>query len=680
MKFARTAHRRNIVAVGTVLAVLVGASASSAAPAKKTQGNRIGFSQFSSCEKFLAYIRPIALEQVGPYGFNTTYGGPRTTVKKSPTPSPSPPSTVAAAAPVAAAETASNASSSTNVQEAGVDEGDLVETDGKIVYAVIGNRVTITDTEAAKSLTPIQLTNTNGDAQLILDNKRLAVIANTFSNIGGETIVSVYDVTDPANLRRLHTTHLEGSVIATRAVGNRARLVISTSFGQRVAQNFPNPGNINSQEEADKATAANKKVIRQAPASNWLPRRFVERADGSQGPIETALPCGQVGRPSDSSGLGLTWVATVDLDLPNANPLVRGAAGVVASGSVTYASPDTLYVTTQQYYPRGRPTNVKVTTEVHAFNMLVADGAQWIASGRFTGTLLSQYSMSEHDGALRVAATRFDGGFGGTNESGVQNLMLDSKDRTKLKVVAERWGLGTNERIYAVRFVGPIGYVVTFRQVDPLYVLDLSDRLNPIVKGELKIPGYSAYLHPIADGLLIGVGQDATEQGRRTGTQVSLFDVADLSNPKRLATSPLGNETAAEYDPKAFLWWPASRDVFLPSMTFGPNSPNAQFGVVVTNVGDRTTPTLSRRGFISHTNKLTDGAGSTSPVTTVPPVPGAPTPAPVSPPIYLPPQPIIRTLIVSGKVVTVSYSGLMVSDLASLGEQRWVSFTNPGAA
>jgi Beta propeller domain len=201
-----------------------------------------------------------------------------------------------------------------------------------------------------------------------------------------------------------------------------------------------------------------------------------------------------------------------------------------------------------------------------------------------------------------------------------------------------------------------------------------------VVKGELKIPGYSAYLHPIADGLLIGVGQDANDQGRRTGAQVSLFDVADLSNPKRLATSPLGTDTAAEYDPKAFLWWPASRDVFLPSVTFEKNFGYPTFGVVVTKVGDRSAPTLTRRGFISHTAKVAPQVTPTTvPAGTAPPSTG-PLPAPaIAPPPFIQQQPIIRTLIVSGRVVTVSGSGLMVSDLTSLGEQKWIPFATSGS-
>jgi uncharacterized secreted protein with C-terminal beta-propeller domain len=127
-------------------------------------------------------------------------------------------------------------------------------------------------------------------------------------------------------------------------------------------------------------------------------------------------------------------------------------------------------------------------------------------------------------------------------------------------------GLGRGERIYAVRFIDDTGYVVTFRQVDPLYTVDLSDPSNPRVLGELKIAGYSAYLHPIADDLLLGVGQDATEQGQIRGAQLSLFDVSNLRAPKRLHQLGLGEYSSSdvEYDHHAFLWWQPENLAVLP--------------------------------------------------------------------------------------------------------------------
>lgn len=159
------------------------------------------------------------------------------------------------------------------------------------------------------------------------------------------------------------------------------------------------------------------------------------------------------------------------------------------------------------------------------------------------GSVLNQYSLSEHVGRLRVASTE---DLTRESESFVTVLSGD-----RLARVGGVGGLGRGERIYAVRFAGEKGYVVTFRQTDPLYTLDLSNPADPRVRGELKIPGYSAYLHPVAEDRLLGVGQDTTEEGRTKGAQVSLFDVSDLATPRRLAVADLGeySTSSAEFDP-----------------------------------------------------------------------------------------------------------------------------------
>jgi uncharacterized secreted protein with C-terminal beta-propeller domain len=126
-------------------------------------------------------------------------------------------------------------------------------------------------------------------------------------------------------------------------------------------------------------------------------------------------------------------------------------------------------------------------------------------------------------------------------------------------------GLGRDEDIYAVRFIGDTGYVVTFRRTDPLHVIDLSDPRHPRQAGELEIPGYSAYLHPLADGRLLGVGQDADPDGRVLGTQVSVFDVADPTSPRRLDSFTLpGGYSEVEWDHHAFLYWPADGLTVIP--------------------------------------------------------------------------------------------------------------------
>ena len=145
-------------------------------------------------------------------------------------------------------------------------------------------------------------------------------------------------------------------------------------------------------------------------------------------------------------------------------------------------------------------------------------------------------------------------------EAATHDVELDPGDGA-LGELGRVSGLGRGETIHSVRFLGDVGYVVTFEQTDPLYTVDLADPAAPRVTGELQILGYSAYLHPVGDGRLIGVGQDATEEGRQLGTQVALFDVRDPAAPTRVAQTTLPSaSSAAEWDHRAFLWWPDGTD------------------------------------------------------------------------------------------------------------------------
>ena len=161
---------------------------------------------------------------------------------------------------------------------------------------------------------------------------------------------------------------------------------------------------------------------------------------------------------------------------------------------------------------------------------------------------------------LRAATTSTAG-----NESQSYVTVLATQGG-RLEKAGQVGGLGRGERIYAVRFIGDRGYVVTFRQTDPLYTLDLADPAHPRVTGELKILGYSAYLHPVGEHELLGVGQDATPEGVQLGTQVSLFDVSDPAAPRLLHRAGLGGSTSSdvEFDHHAFLWWAPKRLAVVP--------------------------------------------------------------------------------------------------------------------
>ena len=194
-----------------------------------------------------------------------------------------------------------------------------------------------------------------------------------------------------------------------------------------------------------------------------------------------------------------------------------------------------------------------------------------------------------------------------------------------------------------MRFIGDVGYVVTFRQTDPLYTLDLADPANPRVLGELKIPGYSAYLHPVGDDLLLGVGQEATDDGRIQGLQLSLFDVSDLARPVRLQKAQLGerwSSSAAEWDHHAFLWWPATKLAVLPidSQSF-----RGAAGFRVERAQG-----IAEVGRISHAGT---GASWTPPVS--------------------------RAVVVGDRLFTISDLGVKASGLQSFADRGWAAFPQP---
>lgn len=242
----------------------------------------------------------------------------------------------------------------------------------------------------------------------------------------------------------------------------------------------------------------------------------------------------------------------------------------MAGAQTVYASHTGLYVASQRYVQAleaGRVVPQRSRTDIHRFDISRPDVTSFASSGSVTGFVLNQYSMSEFDGALRVASTEepvwFEDRQDRESESFVTVLAEHGRS---LDMLGRADGLGRGERIHAVRFVADKGYVVTFRQVDPLYTLDLSKKTDPRVVGELKILGYSAYLHPVSDELLLGVGQDASAQGRTLGAQLSLFDVSNPRLPSRKASVSLGGgaSSSAEFDPHAFLFWKPSSLAVIP--------------------------------------------------------------------------------------------------------------------
>jgi len=442
--------------------------------------------------------------------------------------------------------------------------------------------------------------------------------------------------------RILSTMVVDGDLLDARQVGVTARVVVRSA--PRIVFPYAQKGT------DSERTRANKKIIDAAPLERWLPRIRVTTDGSTQ---TTTIPCEAVSRPASYSGANLLTILTLDLSAP---ALGDGQPTTIAAdGETVYSNGPSLYVASNQTW-RVRPGQEwrpeRARTEIYKFDTSGAGRPRYVAGGTVPGYLINQYAMSELDGNLRVASTTAQpwGERVGKSQSGV--YVLAQRSRT-LRQIGKVDGLGKGERIYTVRFIGAVGYVVTFRQTDPLYTVDLRDPARPRVAGELKIPGYSAYLHPAGPNRLIGIGQDATDQGQVKGTQVSLFDVGDLNNPRRIATYSLsGAHSEAEFDPHAFLYWPADGLLVVPLQVYETTdiSPRIQpdkmvptIGALMLRIGGTT---INEVGFVSH-----------------------PTSA-----VYGYPSAIRRSLVIDQTLWTASEAGLLATDSRSALRQSWIAY------
>ena len=547
---------------------------------------------FTACDDLLTYLWAEASARVGPYGLEGGgwYGGPMVRMALD---------DVAMAMPESVpmgggsdAPTASNAVtaqgdggsksmeagvdfSGTNVQELGIDEPDLIKTDGNRILIVEDEWLHHVDVSGGTAVLTdsIELAGHWG-SEMLLDGDRLLVLAQT-EGWGGEgggsdsidaavsrlvapgnyksltTLVEV-DLSDPANLGIANTLTVEGRYVSARVVNGAARVVL-TSGPEQLPFVYPQ----NSAGE-ERATEFNRQVIAESVVADWLPSYVHETADGTL-TDGLLVDCDGVSHPTEFAGFSTLSVVTVDLSAPMVAP---DTTSVLADGQTIYAGGEHLYVATTSYVD---PVDDESTweemdrnfaTSIHQFRVSDPAATVYVGSGSVPGHVLNQFSMSEHAGHLRVATT-LGGPWGFRDESESVVTVLAADTGEDLVQVGQVGDMGKGERIYAVRFVGDVGYVVTFRQTDPFYTIDLSDPANPVVRGELKITGYSGYLHPIDENLVLGIGQEATETGRTMGTKVTLFDVSDLDNPTALDTwAPGGGgSSSAEWDHRAFLWW-----------------------------------------------------------------------------------------------------------------------------
>ena len=418
--------------------------------------------------------------------------------------------------------------STTNLQEEGVDESDVVKNDATYLYILGTDRLRIVRAVPADNMEISATLELPGrPAALYLQGDKLIALNQGTSY--DTTVVAIIDITDRSAPAIEATIELDGGLATSRLIDSKLHLVL------QLMPALPEGGN--------------SPAIRSAEIDDLLPDAAVSLA-GQEPKKRNLVEWQDFYRPIDPDGYSVTALVTLDLEDPEAPPK---SAGVIADAGTIYASRQAIYLTDWGYDFRGE---LRDTTDIYKFD-LTAEGPVPTAAGSVPGRLLNRFSLGEHEGYLRAATTVLDPSVEAPNPVSNGVYVLAPEDG-QLKIVGLVEGIAPGESIFSARFLGERGFLVTFVRVDPLFTLDLSDPTSPRVIGELKVPGYSDYIHPLGKNHLLTIGKDAIDTGDPSlfqGVQISIFDVTDFAHPKQLdveITGGRGTESEALDDPHAF--------------------------------------------------------------------------------------------------------------------------------
>lgn len=450
--------------------------------------------------------------------------------------------------------------STTNVQVEGVDEADIVKTDGKYVYLVKESTVRVVQAypvEEMKELSRVTFDDANFyPNDMFVDGERLVVIGNSYDSIypgpmpvedgavsskmivpdyysTGLTKVFVFDLKDKNNISVLRELSFEGNYDSSRKVDDMVYVVVNKPEYRYY-------------------------IMEDEIKENEILPLYSDSVTEEVAPI---APCDQIRYFPGVENTNYMVVAGIPINDPQAQISEEVVLG--SSGNI-YASRENLYVAEEKYpwfyYGEGE---VKEETVIHKFNLGRTD-IKYFGKGQVPGHILNQFSMDEYQGNFRIATTVGD--VWNTENLSQNNLYVLNQD---LKEVGSLTGIAPGEKIYSVRFMGGKAYMVTFKKIDPFFVLDVSEPTNPKVLGKLKIPGYSDYLHPYDENHIIGFGKEAVDASTDEtemrdldfawyqGMKVAMFDVTDVSNPvelHKIVIGDRGTESELLYNHKALLF------------------------------------------------------------------------------------------------------------------------------
>lgn len=416
--------------------------------------------------------------------------------------------------------------SRTNTQVDNVDEADIVKTDGKYIYYIAQNKVYIVNSENLKQESTIAIESDKEriyPSEIYINKNKLIVLVNSnmvktmqtdvastdetyidrvSGNVEPMSRAIVYDVSDKENPKQIREVALDGYYVNSRMIGDNLYFISS--------KNVWYYGGIKDDDILPLArdTAVSKEKQR--------------------------IDCTKIAYFEGTKNNSFTMVAgfNTEKNEPAITETFYGASEEI------YASENNIYITSVDYSYNAFIEREIYKTTIYKFNLEEAK-IKLQCKTEMEGNINNQFSIDEYDGNLRVATTL------GSGDKTENRLYIYDKD---LNEIGKIDNMANGEKIYSVRFIGKVGYIVTFKEIDPLFVIDLSDPTRPEIKGELKIPGYSSYIHPYDETHIIGIGHN-TKTNQYGGTQnttmkMSMFDVSDLENPKEMFSVDIGNKYA----------------------------------------------------------------------------------------------------------------------------------------
>lgn len=533
--------------------------------------------------------------------------------------------------------------SGTNNQEDGVDEADFVKTDGYHVYVINGNELHIFEVPEFGQLQPVSATAIEGYPQQMLIN-RDAERAVVFSMIWPDHLpeehplrerigrevesgwmwrtwqvskVTVLDISDRAAPQLVHELFFEGGYQTARMVDGSVRMGAFTYL------NIPGLydwwwyyGYDN--DAATLAQARRRAIgrIYRTPLEELVPAIYDRTPDGAFSQRDlTNDACRAYYRPQNSHGRGMTSIFSLDLFADGA---AIDSTHVVTNRATLYSSTDRMVLAepANDWWWFWWNTDAPEQLNVHMFDISAPGETNYMASGRVEGLLHNQFSLDEEEGFLRVATTsNFWNRWWVEDAPEAENhLYVMDRFGSDLETVGHVGGIAKNERIFSARMVGDRGYMVTFEQIDPLFTFDLSDPYDPKVVGELEIPGFSTYIHPIANDKLLTTGVGGDENGANWKAQISMFDVSDFARPQRSDVEELvGDEgwgwSEALHEHKAFQYWAPAGLLAVPMSSYENDAEGWRYlsRLELINV-DPESGQLSRHGSIDHSHLFNSDA------------------------------------------------------------------------